>query len=124
VPGASNTFIQGYVVYSNEEKSRLLGIPNSLLEQHGAVSEQVARAMAEGALLQSPANLSISCTGIAGPNSDSSTKPIGRVHLCCALRNGESEHLKSDYGNIGRSEIRLAAVADAMHLITATADSL
>ena len=124
VPGASNTFIQGYVVYSNEAKSRLLGVSNFLIKQHGAVSEQVARAMAEGALLQSPASLSNSCTGIAGPSSDSSTKPIGRVHICCALRNGESEHLKSDYGNIGRSEIRLAAVADAIRLIITATDSL
>ena len=124
ISGASHVFIQGYVVYSNEAKTEVLGVSSYLIERYGAVSEQVARAMAEGALLQSPASLSISCTGIAGPNSDSSTKPIGRVHFCCALRNGESQHLKSDYGNIGRSEIRLAAVADAMRLITTAADSL
>lgn len=81
VPGSSATVLAGYVTYSNEAKTRMLGVPDAMLAEHGAVSEPVARRMAEGALADAGADLAVSCTGIAGPGGGSDRKPVGLVFI-------------------------------------------
>ena len=84
VPGASNVFLAGYVTYSNEAKISALGVPSELIAEHGAVSELVARAMAEGAQAQSKASFALATTGIAGPGGGSEAKPVGTAFLALA----------------------------------------
>ena len=84
VPGASNVFLAGYVTYANEAKISTLGVASELIEEHGAVSEPVARAMAEGARLHSNASFALATTGIAGPGGGSETKPVGTAFLALA----------------------------------------
>lgn len=86
VAGSSDWFERGFVTYSNEAKTELLGVPGELIAQHGAVSEQVARAMAEGALAHSRAHMAVSITGIAGPAGGSADKPVGTVWFAFASR--------------------------------------
>ncbi len=84
--GSSDWFERGFVTYSNASKTELLGVPAPLIARHGAVSEQVARAMAEGALTHSPATLAVAVTGIAGPTGATPGKPVGTVWLALARR--------------------------------------
>jgi nicotinamide-nucleotide amidase len=86
VPGASEVFTHGFVTYSNEAKTSELGVPSSLIRAHGAVSEPVAVAMADGALEKSGADYALSLTGIAGPGGGSEEKPVGLVHIALARR--------------------------------------
>lgn len=116
IPGSSDTVLCGFVTYDNASKSRMLGVPPALLERDGAVSETVARAMAEGALANSPAELTLACTGIAGPGGGSAAKPVGRVHIAVAAEGGEVRHLMRDYGDRGRDAVRAATIADALDL--------
>lgn len=88
VPGSSDWFERGFVTYSNEAKSELLGVDAALIAAVGAVSEEVARAMAEGALLHSRAQLAVAVTGIAGPGGATLGKPVGTVWLALARRGG------------------------------------
>src|SRR5262245_29847805 len=88
IAGSSEVVERGFVVYSNEAKRSLLGVPETVIEVHGAVSEVTARAMAEGALSNSLADIAVSVTGIAGPGGGSPEKPVGLVHFACALREG------------------------------------
>ncbi|MBI3709291.1 MAG: CinA family protein [Proteobacteria bacterium] len=90
IAGSSDVLERGFVTYSNAAKTELLGIPARLIARHGAVSEAVARAMAEGALDRAPVDLAIAVTGIAGPGGATSRKPVGLVHLACA-RKGRRE---------------------------------
>jgi nicotinamide-nucleotide amidase len=114
VAGSSDVFESGYVTYSNEAKSRMIGVPASLIGRVGAVSEEVARAMAEGALLHSGASLSVAVTGIAGPGGGSPAKPVGLVHCAAARRGGVVFHRELRLGDIGRNEVRLATVEAAL----------
>jgi len=84
VPGASEVFLAGYVTYSNEAKTSALDVPAGLIKEHGAVSEAIARAMAEGARKKSGATYALSATGIAGPGGGSSRKPVGTAYLALA----------------------------------------
>ena len=84
IPGSSDVVDRGFVVYTNRAKTEMLGVPPQLIAQHGAVSEAVARAMAEGALKNACAQLAVSCTGIAGPTGATPGKPIGLVHIAAA----------------------------------------
>lgn len=86
LPGSSHWFERGFVTYSNEAKAELLGVPGELLQAHGAVSEPVARAMAEGALARSHADLALAVTGIAGPGGAVPGKPVGTVWLAWSAR--------------------------------------
>jgi len=88
IAGSSAVVTHGFVTYSNEAKRDVLGIPWGVLEGYGAVSESVARRMAEGALARSGAALAVSCTGIAGPGGATPGKPVGLVHLAAARRDG------------------------------------
>jgi nicotinamide-nucleotide amidase len=90
VAGSSDWFERGFVTYSNEAKTELLGVPAALIQTHGAVSEQVARAMAEGALRYSHADLAAAVTGIAGPTGATPDKPVGTVWLAVAQRDADT----------------------------------
>jgi nicotinamide-nucleotide amidase len=89
--GSSEWFERGYITYSNEAKTECLGVPADLIESHGAVSEQVAKAMAKGAQLNAGTNAALSITGIAGPSGDSIEKPIGTVCFAWAIRSDAGE---------------------------------
>lgn len=117
VPGSSAVVERGFVTYSNEAKAEMLGIEPDLITRHGAVSEPVARAMAEGALAASPVEVAVAITGVAGPGGGSPAKPVGLVHLACATRGGACEHLERRYGDLGRDVIRERAVVDALALL-------
>ena len=117
VPGSSAVLERGYVTYSNEAKAEAIGVPMDLIYRHGAVSEDVARAMACGALSASRATVAVAITGIAGPGGGSAEKPVGLVHFGLALREGGRRHLERRYGDRSRGEIRRAAVADALGLL-------
>jgi nicotinamide-nucleotide amidase len=116
IPGASDVVERGFVTYSNEAKSEMLGVPGALIEAHGAVSEPVARAMAEGALCHSPADVGIGVTGIAGPGGATVEKPIGLVHIAAARKGRETRHERHLFAG-DRAAIRLAAAAAALALI-------
>jgi nicotinamide-nucleotide amidase len=115
VPGSSASFLAGYVTYSNAAKRAALGVPAALLEAHGAVSEPVAVAMAEGARAASGALVAVSTTGIAGPGG-SEFKPEGRVCFALATPAGvESETI--DFGALGRDKVRAVARDHALTLL-------
>lgn len=116
VAGSSAVFDRGFVTYSNAAKTEMLGVPVTLIAAKGAVSEDVARAMAEGSLRHSRAAVSIAITGIAGPSGGSPSKPVGLVHFACATQN-HTRHLEKRFGNLGREGIRSAAVETALQLV-------
>lgn len=112
ISGSSNWFERGFVTYSNQAKIDMIGVPAELIDRHGAVSEQVARAMAEGALRNSRAQLSLAITGVAGPGGGTAEKPVGMV--CFAWTNRlttvvETQHFKGD-----RAQVRNQAAQHAL----------
>lgn len=115
--GSSDVFERGFVTYSNRSKEEMLGVPGDMIADYGAVSEAVARLMAEGALENSRANLSLSITGIAGPGGGTPMKPVGTVHIACARENKAVMHEACYFGDIGRAEIRLASIETALEMI-------
>jgi nicotinamide-nucleotide amidase len=117
IPGSSDVLDRGFVVYSNDAKSDLLGVPAELIAEQGAVSEAVARAMAEGAVANSNAQLSVAVTGIAGPGGSSADKPVGLVHIAAAREDCLTLHEAHRFGDIGRSEVRLKSVEAALMLL-------
>jgi nicotinamide-nucleotide amidase len=117
IPGSSAVLEAGFVTYSNKAKTAMLGVPQDLLEAYGAVSEPVARAMAEGALARSGADAAVAITGIAGPGGATATKPVGLVHLGLAVRGGATRHLERRYGDLGRPVVRARSVEDALGLL-------
>jgi nicotinamide-nucleotide amidase len=119
IPGSSHMLERGFVVYSNAAKQELLGVPAETLVKHGAVSEQTAVAMAEGALRASRAEVAVSVTGIAGPDSGTATKPVGLVHFASARRGKPTIAREERFGAIGREEVRLASVQIALDLLGA-----
>ncbi|MFM8700164.1 MAG: CinA family protein [Hyphomicrobiales bacterium] len=117
IAGSSAVLERGFVTYSNEAKAEMLGVPPALIAQHGAVSEAVARAMAEGALQNSRADISVAITGIAGPAGGSVSKPVGLVHFASAIRGAGTRHVAQQFGNPGRDQVRLCAVLTALDLL-------
>jgi nicotinamide-nucleotide amidase len=117
IPGSSAVVERGFVTYSNAAKSELVGVPDELIATHGAVSEPVAVAMAEGALARSRAHVAVGVTGIAGPGGATATKPIGLVHFGLAVRGAPTVHAERRYGDRGRGHVRLCAVADALSML-------
>jgi nicotinamide-nucleotide amidase len=112
VSGSSEWFERGFVTYSNAAKHELLGVPTALIDQHGAVSEPVARAMAAGALAHSPAQFAVAVTGVAGPTGGSAEKPVGTVWFGWATPDGVfTKHQRFD-GD--RSAVRQATVHHAL----------
>jgi nicotinamide-nucleotide amidase len=121
VAGSSDVFDAGFVTYSNAAKTRLLGVPSTLIASAGAVSEDVARAMASGTLDHCAADLAVAVTGVAGPGGGTPLKPVGLVHCAAARRGGPMIHEVLRLGDIGREEIRLATVATAIEMLYALA---
>lgn len=119
VAGSSAVFERGFVTYSNAAKTEQLGVGAGLIEYYGAVSQEVALAMAAGALRHSHADLSVAVTGIAGPGGGSLEKPVGLVHLAAAKRDGPVLDRELRLGDIGRSQVRLASVAEAVQMVRA-----
>ena len=117
VPGSSDVFDRGFVTYSNTAKSEMLGVPYWLIEKHGAVSEDVARAMAGGALSNSAASVAVAVTGIAGPDGGTPEKPVGLVHFAAGRPEGPMHHERVVFGDLGRAEIRRRSVERALSLL-------
>lgn len=117
IPGCSSVVERGYVVYSNEAKREMLGVAGDLIADFGAVSEPVARAMAEGALKNSRAHIAVSVTGIAGPDGGTPMKPVGLVHIGAARKGRSILHEVHRFGDIGRGEIRLKSIEAALDLV-------
>ncbi len=115
VPGSSAVFDRGYLVYSYEAKTAMLGVAPALIAEHGAVSEEVARAMAAGIGARHPSCLGVAVTGVAGPGSDSQAKPAGLVHFAAVCDGGIVTAVRR-YGDVGRPAVRLASVGDALAL--------
>jgi len=120
IAGSSDVVERGLVTYSNEAKSELLGVPEKLLETHGAVSAETAAAMAAGALGAAPVDLAVAITGIAGPGGATPTKPVGLVWFGCARR-GEPVTTEQHVFPGDRAAVRLAATKRALELLLAAA---
>ena len=116
IAGSSDVVDRGFVTYSNEAKRDLLGVPEELLMRVGAVSGEVARAMAAGALARSNATLAVAVTGIAGPGGGTATKPVGLVHHACAGPGGAVLHRRAVYEG-DRGAVRLTTVATALDMM-------
>jgi len=117
IPGSSDVVDCGFVIYSDQAKIAMLGVPASTIEQHGAVSRETAEAMARGALDVSGVDLAVSITGIAGPGGATASKPVGLVHLAAAARDGQIVHRQRNFGDIGRAQGRRACVLEALDML-------
>jgi nicotinamide-nucleotide amidase len=115
-PGASVVVERGLVTYSNEAKTELAGVDAALIKARGAVSEEVARAMAEGGLKRAPVDIAVAVTGIAGPDGGSAEKPVGLVYVAAARKGSPTLAREYRFGSIGRTAIRLASVKAAVAL--------
>jgi nicotinamide-nucleotide amidase len=117
IPGASAVLERGLVTYSNEAKTELLGIDSGLIRREGAVSDAVARAMAEGALGRCPVDLTVAITGVAGPGGGTPDKPVGLVHIAVARKGKATLHQECRFGDIGRAQVRLESLREALALL-------
>ena len=114
VDGCSHAFDRGFVVYTDKAKHEMLGVPQQMLDEHGAVSKPVAIAMAEGALERSGADVAFAVTGFAGPGGECSEE--GLVHFACARDGRETHHREAHYGKIGRGGVRVECMKAAMEM--------
>jgi nicotinamide-nucleotide amidase len=119
VAGASDVFERGFVTYSNRAKQELLGVPGDLIADCGAVSEPVARMMAEGALENSNAHLAVAITGVAGPGGGTPLKPVGTVHIATARANEALMHQAHLFDDPTREGVQLASVQAALEALRA-----
>ena len=116
IAGSSDVVDRGFVTYTNRAKMEVLGVTTEILRIGGAVTQETAIAMAQGALEKSSATVAVSVTGIAGPGGGSSEKPVGLVHMACASRGGPTRHEKHLFGDIGREKVREETVISALKL--------
>ena len=123
IAGSSDVVERGFVVYSNDAKAELLGVPAELIKAHGAVSESVARAMAEGALRRSKADIAIAVTGVAGPGGGTTAKPVGLVHIAAARHSHATRHQAHNFGDRGRSTVRSKTIDEALRLVAEIAST-
>jgi nicotinamide-nucleotide amidase len=123
IAGSSDVVERGFVTYSNAAKAELLGVPGAMLAGHGAVSEAVARAMAQGALTRSHADIAVAVTGVAGPGGGTAAKPVGLVHVAAARRGGQVLHRECRFGDIGRGAVRIASMEAALQLAARVAEA-
>ncbi|MFD1703962.1 CinA family protein [Methylopila henanensis] len=117
VPGSSDVVDRGFVTYSNAAKTALVGVPAELIAARGAVSEEVARAMAEGGLSRAGVGLTVAVTGVAGPGGGSAEKPVGLVHFAAARAGRPTLHRERRFGDLTRAEIRRLSVLEALDLL-------
>jgi len=117
ISGSSAVFDRGLIVYSNRAKQDLLGVAGDMIADYGAVSEPVARMMAEGALENSNAHVSVAITGVAGPGGGTELKPIGLVHFATCRSNQSVHHRVERFGDVGRAEIQMMATQIALEML-------
>lgn len=122
IASSSDVVERGFITYSNEAKAEMLGVSPATIAAHGAVSDETAAAMAQGALLRAPADLAISVTGVAGPGGGSAAKPVGLVVFGLARRGGECRTERRVFPG-DRSAVREAALRAALALLAETAQS-
>jgi nicotinamide-nucleotide amidase len=116
IPGSSDVLERGFVTYSNQAKQDMLGVSALTLAQFGAVSRETAEAMATGALAHAPVDLAVAITGIAGPGGSLPGKPVGLVHFAAGAR-GALIHRERRFGDIGRTQVRVASVVEALAML-------
>ena len=116
IAGSSDVFERGFVTYSNTAKAEVLGVPATLIAERGAVSAEVAEAMARGALERSKADAAVALTGVAGPGGGTAEKPVGLVHIG-AVRRGGAARLRREIFDGDRSAVRARSVAIALELL-------
>ncbi len=116
IAGSSDVFECGFVSYSNAAKAELLGVPAELVAKQGAVSAEVAEAMARGALARSKADATVALTGVAGPGGGTAEKPVGLVHFC-AIRRGGAAHPRREIFAGDRAAVRVSSVAAALEML-------
>lgn len=117
ISGSSAVVDRGFVTYTNQAKMDMIGVTEATLIAHGAVSKETALQMVHGALFRSRAAVAVAVTGIAGPGGGSVEKPVGLVHLAAKSRSGKIVHREMRYGDIGRTEVRLATVRTALEML-------
>ncbi|MBB3658626.1 nicotinamide-nucleotide amidase [Rhizobium sp. BK650] len=117
ISGSSAVVDRGFVTYTNVAKIQMLGVQEETLARFGAVSEETARQMVHGALFRSRADLAVAVTGVAGPTGGSPEKPVGLVHLAAKSRSGKLVHSRMFYGDVGRTEVRLATIRTALEML-------
>jgi nicotinamide-nucleotide amidase len=117
IPGSSDVIDRGFVTYSNDAKRAMLGVKASTLDSFGAVSKEIATAMAVGALERAGTDLAVAITGIAGPGGATPGKPVGLVHFAVAARDGRLIHRECRFGAIGRSSVRQRSVVEALRML-------
>lgn len=116
IPGSSHVVDRGFVTYSNSSKTAMLGVPPDMVMSHGAVSEEVARTMAEGALVEAGVDITVAVTGVAGPDGGTPDKEVGLVHIAVAKSDAETLHERHVFSG-DRDAVRLASVGAALHLL-------
>ena len=121
IAGASSVFENGFITYSDRAKSEMLGVPPELIEEHGAVSAEIAEHMAEGALDRARADFAVSATGIAGPGGGSTAKPVGLVYIGLARNGGSVFHYKCLFKG-DRSDVRMQTVKEALKLLLSSVE--
>ena len=117
IPGSSDVLERGFVTYSDDAKIEAIGIPAALIVRHGAVSANVATAMAEGALKHSRADIAVAVTGVAGPGGGTDAKPVGLVYIAALRKGGPALVQRFSFGRIGRTQIRFASVREALAML-------
>jgi nicotinamide-nucleotide amidase len=117
IAGSSDVVEAGFVVYSNDAKQAMVGVPAPTLDAFGGVSRQTAEAMARGALERAKVDLAVAITGIAGPGGGTPTKPVGLVHFAAVARDGRLIRREQRYGAVGRAEVRLRSVIEALEML-------
>jgi nicotinamide-nucleotide amidase len=117
IPGSSDVVDRGFVAYSNAAKTALVGVDAALIAAHGAVSEPVARAMAEGGVRLGGVDVAVAITGVAGPGGGGVDKPVGLVHFAMARRGRATVHREMRFGDIGREAVRLESVRTALGMV-------
>jgi nicotinamide-nucleotide amidase len=118
IPGSSDVVDRAFVTYSNDAKRAMLSVKTATLDAFGAVSREVALAMAVGALEKAKVDLAVAITGIAGPGGATPGKPVGLVHLAAAARDGRIVHREMRFGAIGRTQVRQRSVVEALKMLT------
>jgi PncC family amidohydrolase len=115
--GASDVLHGGFIAYTKAQKAAALGVPKRLLDEHSAVSAEVVRHMAQGALDRSPALLAVAVTGVLGPEPDEDGNPVGLVYFCALAKGGRAEVVREEFGELERNEMLTRVIARAMALV-------
>ncbi|MEQ1651050.1 MAG: CinA family protein [Hyphomicrobium sp.] len=116
IAGSSDVVDRGFVTYSNEAKTEMLGVSASIIDRHGAVSAAVALAMVEGALLRSNADIAVAITGIAGPGGGTPQKPVGLVYIAAHRKGREPVAHRFNFSDVSRTDIRRSSVSEALRI--------